>query len=84
MRGTPSFRGSLSKTALEGSHAIVSSFSVTDSSHNELFMVNPTSVTFSVNFNELSPDVCNYLKSVNSNVQNQLNTCLKVQESTIL
>ena len=84
MRGTPSFRGSLSKPAIEGSHAIVSSFSVTDSSHNELFAVNLTRVTCTVDFNELSPDVCNYLKSVNSNLQNQLDTCLKVQESTIL
>ena len=46
-------------------------------------MVHPTSVTCSVDFKELSPDVCNYLNSVNSDVQNQLDMCLKVQEGVI-
>ena len=46
-------------------------------------MVHLTSVPCSVDFNELSPDVCNYLKSENSNVQNQLDMCLKVQEGVI-
>ena len=45
MRGTPSFRGSVSGATFEGPHSIVSSFSITDSKHKELFTIHPTSVT---------------------------------------
>ena len=75
MRGTPSFRGGLSTPTLESSHSIVSSFNITDSNHKELFTVHPTSVSCYVAFNELSPTVCNYLKTVNSDVQDQIDTC---------
>ena len=82
MRGTPSYRGSLSGLTLEGSHSIATSFSITDDSQNELFTVQPTSVTCSVDFNELSPSVCNYLKNVTSDVQDQIDSCLRPQEGT--
>ena len=83
MRGTPSYRGSLSGLTLEGSHSIVTSFSITDSSQNELFTVQPTSVTCSVDFNELSPSVCNYLKNVTSDVQDQIDACLRPREGVL-
>ena len=67
MHGTPTFRGSLSTPTLESSHSIISSSSI------RLNYVHTTNVTCSVDFNELSHDVCNYLKNVKSDVQNQIN-----------
>ena len=83
MHGKPSYRGSTSSLTFEGVHSITNAFSIEDSNHNTLFTVQPTSVTCSVDFNDLSSDVCSYLKNVTSDVQDQLDTCLKVQESTL-
>ena len=40
-------------------------------------------LTCSVPFNELSTDMCKYLKNVTSDVQDQINTCLKTEEGVI-
>ena len=82
MRGTP-FRGSTSSVTFEGVYSIVSSFGIADLNHKELFTIHPTGGTCSVNFNELSTGVCNYLKNVTSDVQDQIDTCLKAQEGTV-
>ena len=83
MRGTPLFRGSLSSRTLEGEHAITTSFGITNSNNEELFKVTPTDVTCSVHFNELSPDVCNYLKNVTSDVQDQIDECLRPRKGVL-
>ena len=77
MKGTPSFRGSISSRTFEGEHSITNSFSITNRNNENLLNVTPTAVTCSVHFNELSPNVCNYLKNVSSDVQNQIDECLR-------
>ena len=54
------FRGSKSSVPFEGVHSITLSFGIADLNYTELFTIHPTGVTCSVNFNDLSNDVCNF------------------------
>ena len=83
MRGTPSYKGSNSAITFEGTHSIASAFILKDVDHNAILMVTPDDVTCDVPFNNISPDTCVYLKNVTSDVQDQLNTCLKVENGTL-